>query len=751
MHGELGENLKLTRNGNKQLAFSPTTSLNTLLSFERPLLSRLWEQTMRTLCSWAVLLPVFSFSAFAADTVTTEQPLTNVEPVQVEKNSTTEPTPVEKTATAESEPVGETATAESKPVDETATAESKPVDETATAEPEPLDETATAVKDTKTPQEQTDGELLEIDFEAMTVTANRFEQPVSAVLAPVNIIARKQIEQSQFKSLPEALSTLPGVEVAQNGGRGQNASIFVRGSNSTHVLVLVDGFRMVKSTTGSVDFNQIPLAQVERIEYIRGAKASVYGSEAISGVINIITKGDMGINKNYFEVSNGSQSYGNTQASSQFNLGGTAQLKIAGGYEETEGYNVRPMEGVNDGDNHGFASKNAMLAYEQLIGNSWSTYLAARWYENEHQYDSSYVINEPVHQYKEGQLDNRSIDGQVEYFSSIYKSSISYSYSEQQNKDYLESDGPSGAPTDITISQQNAAWQNHFEIIEATIFGLGIDWREEQMDDEAKSYGASHGAAGEIRDNIGVFAIALYQDAGTTLELSARSDDNSQYGQNHTWNAAAGYEFISQYQIIASAGTAFKAPDFSQLYYPSGGNPDLNAEESENVELAVKAKSGPVDWRVTAYQNKIENMIDWDSGLRSYLQFAEAEFTGLEFEFGLETGPVTQNLSFEFRDPTDGEGNQLVRRAKRLGKWQLLTEFEQWDMTLDLTYQGQRPDIGDEMLESYTKVDVAARYWVVEGIAINGKVNNVFNREYETAKGYPSPGSLVYLGTQVNF
>lgn len=124
----------------------------------------------------------------------------------------------------------------------------------------------------------------------MVVTANRFAQPVSSVLAPTTVVTREEIDRWQAKSLTDVMRRLPGVDIGQNGGLGQKSSLFIRGTNSSHVLVLIDGIRLNQAgISGSSDLSQIPLSLVQKIEYIRGARSAVYGSDAIGGVVNIIT------------------------------------------------------------------------------------------------------------------------------------------------------------------------------------------------------------------------------------------------------------------------------------------------------------------------------------------------------------------------------------------------------------------------------------------------------------------------------
>ncbi len=223
----------------------------------------------------------------------------------------------------------------------------------------------------------------------ITVTATRFAEPTASVLAPVNIITRKDIEQMHARSLTDVVKTLPGAEVVSNGGRGQQSTVLVRGATSAETLVLMDGVRINSATNGGADFSSIPLNQVERIEYIRGARASVYGADAIGGVLNIITRGTAGQSKHVLNGSAGSNDYQNVNGSSSFDINQQQHLKVAGGYESEDGYNVHPVAGINDSDKHGFLGRNAMVDYQNQLTDNTNVYSSLHWTRNAVQSDGS--------------------------------------------------------------------------------------------------------------------------------------------------------------------------------------------------------------------------------------------------------------------------------------------------------------------------------------------------------------------------
>ncbi|WP_252856649.1 TonB-dependent receptor domain-containing protein [Photobacterium kishitanii] len=543
--------------------------------------------------------------------------------------------------------------------------------------------------------------------DVMVVTANRFEQPITSVLAPFNVVTRQDIDNVQAKTLTEVLSLLPGVQITQNGGRGQLASIFVRGANSDQVLVLVDGIRMARSVAGGVDFNQIPLTQVERIEFTRGARAAIYGSEAIGGVINIITlTGTDTPSKTKLDLGIGSHNYQEANASGAYNIGDKTVLQLAAGYENDKGYNVHPLPGLNDGDKHGFDSRNASLALHHQFSDQFSGYVSTRWYKNHYQYDSSSWLTskydpvteqfEPIdpwipnHKYVQAETEFNDYSAGLKYAQNSYTSSLIFDYQKQDNLDRI--DKTNVINRQDQYHQRNIQWHNQYQLLPTLSVSGGIDWRQEQWNDLT-------GLAGnKERDNTGYYAIGLWDYSPVSIETSVRLDDNQQYGTHSTYNIAGGWYLNDNIQLRGSYGTAFKAPNLMQLYVNSLwgtiGNPNLNPETSKNIDVSLHADYDIGSLVVTAYQMRIDDLISYTSGVPSYENVAgESKIKGVEVEADFDTGIISHQLNFDFKDPRDSEGKQLIRREKFSFKWVGTASYGDLDTALTYQYHGKRPDV----------------------------------------------------------
>lgn len=588
--------------------------------------------------------------------------------------------------------------------------------------------------------------------ETMVVTANRFEQVDGAVLAQTVVVTKEDISKLQANSLVDVFRTLPSVEVAQYGGRGQNASFFVRGGSSSQVLVLMDGTRMPRAMMGGVDFNSLPVNSIERIEFIRGARASIYGSEAISGVINIITKADVNENAVKLYGGFGTNNHYVTSLAALHKIDENQHIKAVVGYEKNDGFNVKPVAGVNDGDEHGFESYNVNVGYQNKLTDTVRAFVNVVAYDNEGEYDNSYAASQwgpATHEKKMGRVEFRSVNTNLAYDKGNLSSSLDLTYAEQDNYDYVVGESKKSGAI-VSINQVNAAWLNSYRVNEQFSVGGGLDYRREKLDEGYTGFGY-YQPEENPRENYGISIIGQYTLDSWTLEASARNDDNSQYGNNTTWQAAVGKVFLENYEIKASHGTAFRAPTFLDLYYPGYEAPNLKAEDSENTELTLEGSHSYLDWSVTGYINKINNMLMWQgSGMTN---IGEAEIKGIELGLGFDTSIVTHQFYLDWKDPVDksnGKEQQLAYRSKQGAKWNAFAEFGDWIFGSQYLYQGERFN-GDTRLASYSLWNFTAEYAVSPDLKLKGKLSNAFNKEYEMYSGYATPGREYFVSASYQF
>ncbi|WP_413739906.1 TonB-dependent vitamin B12 receptor BtuB [Sodalis sp. RH14] len=593
----------------------------------------------------------------------------------------------------------------------------------------------------------------------MVVSANRFPQPISTVLAPTSVVTRSDIDRGQIKSVAEALSRLPGVDIAQSGGLGQQSSLFIRGTDSSHALVLIDGVRLNQAgISGSSDLSQIPLSLVQRIEYIRGPRSAVYGSDAIGGVVNIITTREQP--GTTLSTGIGSHGYQTYDGSTQQQLGEDTTATVAGNYTYTHGFDVRANLPDTYGDpaqpdRDGFMSKTLFASLDHIFNQQFSGFARAYGYDNRSGYDGSYAYTDPDHfdaLPDTRKLYSRTYDTGMRYQDGIYASQLSFSYNHTQDYNYDPQYGPYSASATLDDSKQyNAQWSNTLQTGHGTA-GAGVDWQKQTTEP-----GTGYLTDGYEQRNTGIYATASQLVGPVTLEGAVRGDDNSQFGWHGTWQTSAAWEFIEGYRLIGSYGTAYKAPNLSQLYSGFGGNEDLKPEESKQWEGGVEGLTGPLTWRVSAYRNDIDNLIDYDTNDDTYKNIGKARIKGVEWTGSVYTGPLQHQLTLEYLDPRDASTNQvLARRAKQQVKYQLDWQVADIDWSLNYRYLGERYDTNyntnDRVrMGGVSLWDIAASYPLTPHLTVRGRIANLFDKDYETAYGYQTAEREFYLTGTYSF
>lgn len=519
------------------------------------------------------------------------------------------------------------------------------------------------------------------------------------------------------------------------------SSLFIRGTNSNHSLVLMNGRPIAAMVAGTPDLSQIPLGNIERIEYIRGPRAAVYGADAIGGVINLITKTSAkNGSETHLKGGVGSNGYGQGQVRTVQALGQQTDMNMMIGYERTDGFDV--VANAQQPDRDGFDSLNGQFGLNHAFSDAWSGDFNAQGYDNQTEMDDAYQSAD------QSRVQAFQYDGGLKFQSETLTSRLEASYGENKLKSWLESKGESSAQP-IHTGLTRFSWINSWSGVEGLNLTGGADWQQEQLKSDSRSSGLAFNAPD--RDNTGLFAVGSYRWQALLWELSGRTDDNEQYGRHNTWSAASGLDIDDNHNVRLSYGTGFKAPTFLDLYYPGYENPDLKPEESKNLELGFAGRYTGWDWSLNLYRNKIKNLIACQSAFSTCKpDNTDAEIRGVEVALGLETGPLHHDVSFDYtktEDKNDGD-QQLLRRAKQKASWLTQVQLGPVDLSTELLYVGKRDDknfssFPAERVElgSYTLINLAASYGVTPQLTLGGRIDNLFDRDYTPAYGYASPGT----------
>ncbi|PLY37029.1 TonB-dependent vitamin B12 receptor BtuB [Pectobacterium aquaticum] len=585
----------------------------------------------------------------------------------------------------------------------------------------------------------------ETDNNTMTVTANRFQQPVNSVLAPTSIVTREDIDRWQAKSMTDIVRRLPGVGVSRSGGLGQLSSIYIRGTEAKHALILIDGIPFARSgIANEIDIEQIPVALVQRIELIRGPRSAVYGSGAIGGVINIITRG--GDEKSQIGVGVGSKGYQEYSGTVRQRFAGTLAT-LAGSYQATNGFNVQPASSYSvDQDRDGFRNKSFWGGLEHKFNDNLGGFFRGFGYGNSVDYDAGYLNGGD-----ERQFYNQSWDAGLLFNQGIYSSQLIANYQTLKDYNYASVYGLYGTDTSLDrMEQRYIQWGNNILVGHGSI-SAGIDWKQERLVSSSP-----YGIDPYQREDTGVYLTAQQQLGRVTLDASGREDHDDQFGWHGTWQTAVGWEFVDGYRATLSYGTGFLAPSLGQQFgagrFGIAANPNLKPEESKQWEAGLEGLTGPLNWRLSTYRYEIENLITYSN--TSYYNVKSATIEGVELTGSFDTGIFTHHISLGYNDPRDDQtGKLLNRRSQSTGQYELSMNVYDADVDVIYQYNGRRFDdrANTVRLPSYSTVDLAASYPITSHLTVRGRIANLFDKDYETAYGYRTAGREYYLTGSYTF
>ncbi len=562
------------------------------------------------------------------------------------------------------------------------------------------------------------------------VTASRVSMTVDASLASVSIITRSDIENSGAQDVIDLLRLQPGIDVVRGGGAGEQNAVFLRGTNSNHVLVLIDGVRVASANSGTYAFEQLPLNAVERIEIVRGPRASYWGSDAIGGVIQIFTRQLSGIelaaSYGSYRSAAGSTGYGNWSDAGGFSV----QLgeRHVGGFssQNAAGYSYNPDD---DGyQNHNLAAHGALrLGGQTLSGNILRS-------EGNVDFDQG---NTRMLEQSAGV----SLAGAI---TDNWQQSLSLGNARE------DIDTPAFF-NQYTTRRESLVWQNNFSPASDQQLTVGFDYVHER---------------GETLDTYS--DTALYQAAHTDsalyagwrgnfhaidTELSARYDHNDTFGNAWSGSAAVGWQFTKAARLLLSYGNGFRGPNLNEQYSPGygglfAGNPELEPERSHTLEAGLDYRlNGGNRVSARAFSTRVTNLISFTGGTTfSAENIAQASIDGLELEHNwrISDWSVASNLTLQ--NPRNQEnGDQLLRRPKRKASSVLEHRFaSDFRAGFELSWTGKREDIGDA-LPPYTLLNLRASYALNGAWRLNARLENLFDRDYELIHGFNTPGRSAYL------
>lgn len=581
------------------------------------------------------------------------------------------------------------------------------------------------------------------DIETITVTATRSEQSQDMALSSQVVITQEEIEAIQPKSILDLLKSVAGIDMSQQGGRGQAATVFMRGTNSNHSLILLDGVRISSATLGIANIQSISPSQIERIEIIKGPRAAIWGSDAIGGVIQLFSKHHQGLQATAVV---GAQGYRQASASVGF-AHGEGYSSISINKEQADGFDVlQSAEPDDDGFEHTSVSLTGMQPLSEKI--SVDYLLQAN--QGESDYDNAWFGNNQT------QSNNHAwfIRG---HYQTSESNTTQIKVAQNRDSEFSFGDNPDYDPDTLFETRRDQiSVVNHNKASEELEFNLGLDFSHESIKSSTEFEQDS-------RNIVAVFGHGHYQFGKGNVELAVRYDNVDEIDSEVTVNSGLGYQVTDDIRMVINYGTGFKTPTFNDLYYPtdpySKGNPNLKAETSNTSELLWQYKTQQLQIGSSVYQTNVENLIEWQVNENFVYQpqnVAEVDIQGIELESRFEHSWGQHQVTFSYIKSEDAStGDQLIRRAKQHMNYRFSKAIGQSELSLEYSYKGKRFDryydpetfsTKQTELKAFSLINVSVSTGLTEKIKLNMKVSNLLDKQYQTTYGYNSQGQVWYLG-----
>lgn len=578
----------------------------------------------------------------------------------------------------------------------------------------------------------------------LVVTATRTEVAKDQLATAATIYTRKDIERLQVNTLPELLNRTPGIDMTQSGGPGKTSSVFMRGTNSDHVLVLIDGIKVGSVTLGTTPFEVIPIDQIERVEIIRGPQSSLYGSEAIGGVIQIFTRKGNQNEKPSISLDAGGGSYDTAKASAA--ISGKIDhswYSLSTSHINTQGFDA--LQNSNpDKDGYYNTGLNARIGHR--FDNNAEVEAFYLWTEGSTDIDGSYHKSEFANQVvgTSGSMD----------VTDNWRSTLRLGQSRDDSYN-LANNPLYNSKFDST--RWNVSWLNEFHLTDNHQLVLGSDYRLDQVDSTTTFYKTE-------RYDVGIFG-ELHSRLleNHFLNMSLRGDKNEAFGDYVTGNLGWRYNWDYGISPFASFGNAFKAPTLNDLYYldewGSHGDPTLSPEESTSFEVGIAGNQDWAQWEVRAYHTNIDNLITWYTDPNTYisipLQTQKAQIDGIETEISKEIFGWNNKLGFQMLNPIDRKTNlRLPRRAEQILTYDLSHSFGQIDVGGNVLARGSSFEedwLGNRTeVPGFVTVDLRSAYHINKNWMLSAKLNNLLDKNYQTVNEYNTADRNFFISIHYN-
>jgi vitamin B12 transporter len=572
----------------------------------------------------------------------------------------------------------------------------------------------------------------------IVVTA-KGNQSISNVLATSYVFTLDDIEAAQVRDITGLLDQLPGVSVRDSGGRGSQTSVFVRGASNSQIIVLIDGVRVGSATLGAAALNAYSVEAIQRIEVVKGPFSGIYGADAVGGVIQLFTKkGGEGLGTLAATMgSNSLQEY-----SLSFNGGNERNsFHISAQTEDTDGIDRTSILSDGNADEDGYEETAVSLGAKLSLGDYTVANISLLSTDSTAEFDNTFGSDPGL--INQGKTFSAALNVSTQLSEYLRWNNLLGS-----NEDELVTNG--AFPSEFVTNRDSFGSELSYAFTEKGLLTVGLDYYKEDIE-------SSNNFPVSDRDNTGIYAQVQTGLGDFGFVGSLRYDDNSAYGSTSNGSLALDYNFSENLRTVVSLGSAFVAPSFNFLYFPFFGNPDIQPEESDNIELSLIGTSGVIDWRVSAYQTDIKNLFSFDPSTFLAVNVGQSEFKGLELELNTQWAEWNLALNADLLSAEDKDsGTKLDDRAEQTLTITANRNFGKLDLRFDVKAESGRHDNSGTELSGFGLFDVSAKYQFNDNLSLLANIDNVLDKDYTlnligANNRYNTEGRLAQLRLRYNF
>ena len=590
----------------------------------------------------------------------------------------------------------------------------------------------------------------EISLDEIVITATRIEQPLKQTLSSTTVITQEEIKNSLAADVSTILRNVAGVEISQTGGLGKSSALFLRGSESTQVLVLLDGVRINSATLGTTSIEHLMLDQIERIEIVRGNVSSLYGSEAIGGVVQIFTKHGKGEPK--FNLSAGVGSYGTQRLATGF--GGAfnnTEFNLQLSHITTDGISsINP--GLNSSanpDKDGYDNSSVSANIRHSFNTDHSLAISMFNSQGRNQYDSAYGPSSDVN-YSTNQVNKVSLVSDNR-FTESWKSTLLLAKGVDSYLDYTN-----GVPTLDWMGQPSSKfltenrqlnWQNTIQLDIGKQLLTGFEYLNQQVSSDIVP------AYTETERSVNSSFVGYTGNYGQhQIQTNLRRDQNSQYGIASTGLIGYGYKFSEFWRATTSYSTGFRAPSFNELYYPNYGNTALRPEQSRNIEAGIHYSILNHNVDLVYFDNRTKNLIipveiDPINYIYQAQNVNEARIDGVEISYAGSFSDTSIKAAVVLQNPRDLTSNKpLDRRASTHSNLAVTHKLDTWELGSEWLYSDSRSDKNNtKTLADYHVFNISVAYTVSKQLKASLRADNLTDQNNANAYSYNPLGRTFFV------